>query len=165
MAALAANISAAENCASDLSAANPFAQTAKLGLEAYAPLYTASCLRNPVTDAYCFADAVTNISSPTDSYIYYLPVNLSLPAGAQPTCNTCLKNTMAVFEAATSDRSSSIAGDYVSAAQQINVQCGPSYVNQALASPVADTNSGTMTTPTSTFGILALVVVIGSWFI
>ena len=165
MAALATNLTAAANCASDYSAQNPQIIQAKLGLEAYQPLYTASCLRNPTTSSYCFADAVTNASSPTDSYIYYLPVNISLPGGSQPTCDSCLKNTMAVFEGATSDRSSIIAGDYVAAAQQINVQCGPGFVNQSLAAVIKTSGASNIAPPTSNIGLFALAIVVGSWFL
>lgn len=103
-----------------------------MGLQAYLPLYTASCLRNPATDAYCFADAITNTSSPTDSYIYYLPLNISLPGGTQPTCNQCLQDTMGVFETEASNTSSALHFDYQTAAMQVNVNCGPGYVNQTL---------------------------------
>jgi len=165
MAALATNLTSASNCASDLSAQNPQIQQAKLGLQAYEPLYTASCLLNPTTSSFCFADAVTNASSPTDAYIYYLPVNISLPGGSQPTCNSCLKNTMAVFDAATSDRSSMIAGDYIAAVQQINVQCGPGFVNQSLAAATKPSGASNIAPPTSNIGLFALAIVVGSWFL
>jgi len=79
------------------------------------------------------SQAITNSTSPSDAYIYFLPLNTSLPGGSQPTCNTCLKNTMQVYEAASADRTSAIAGTYVDAATQVNVQCGPGFVNQSLA--------------------------------
>ncbi|PQE03076.1 C6 transcription factor protein [Rutstroemia sp. NJR-2017a BVV2] len=133
MSSLAANITASSNCGSDLSAANPLITQAHLGLLAYKTLYTASCLKDPDTSAYCYAQAITNSTSPSDAYIYFLPLNTSLPGGSQPTCNTCLKNTMQVYEAASADRTSAIAGTYVDAATQVNVQCGPGFVNQSLA--------------------------------
>ncbi|PQE32672.1 C6 transcription factor protein [Rutstroemia sp. NJR-2017a WRK4] len=133
MSSLAANITATNTCASDLSAANPLITQARLGLLAYKTLYTASCLKDPETSAYCYAEAITNSTSPSDAYIYFLPLNTSLPGGSQPTCNTCLKNTMQVYEAASADRTSAIAGTYVDAATQVNVQCGPGFVNQSLA--------------------------------
>ncbi|KAG0646834.1 hypothetical protein D0Z07_6404 [Hyphodiscus hymeniophilus] len=161
MSVFASNITTATACASDLASGNPLIEQARLGLLAYKPLYTASCLRNPSTSSYCFADAVTNASSPTDSYIYYLPLNISLPGGSQPTCDACLKNTMAVFEAASSDRSSALTSDYVSAAMQVNVQCGPNFVNQSLAAAVV--SGGRMESVSPGVGILALAMLIGSW--
>jgi hypothetical protein len=146
-------------CASDLSAQNPTVEQAQLGLEAYNTLYTASCLRNPTTSAYCFAAAVTNASSPTDSYIYYLPLNISLPGGAAPTCDKCLINTMAVFDKATADRSSPLASDYAAAAQQINLHCGPSFVNTTLAVASSPSIAGRASVPGAE---LALVVLLGA---
>ncbi|KAH8595739.1 hypothetical protein B0O99DRAFT_511562 [Bisporella sp. PMI_857] len=168
MASLATNISASANCGSDLTNENPKIQNAQIGLKAYKTLYSASCLRNPQTSAYCFADAVTNSSSPSDSYIYYLPLNTTLPGGRQPTCNSCLKSTMAIFSAATSDRSSSIANTYVAAAQQINIQCGPGFVNASLAAAV-QSGASSYTVPSglasSNIGLIALVMLVGSWLL
>ncbi|RAL60061.1 hypothetical protein DID88_000687 [Monilinia fructigena] len=132
MTSLASNITSPSACSTDLLAANPLVTQARLGLLAYTTLFTASCLKDSSNGAYCYAQAVTNSSSPTDSYIYYLPLNVSLPGGSQPTCNECLKTTMAVFEQAGSVRTSAIAGTYIQAAGQINVQCGPGFVNASL---------------------------------
>ncbi|KAJ8065756.1 hypothetical protein OCU04_006426 [Sclerotinia nivalis] len=132
MNSIASNITSPTACSTDLTAANPLVTQARLGLLAYSTLYTASCLKDPTNGAYCYAQAVTNTSSPTDSYIYYLPVNVSLPGGSQPTCNSCLKNTMAVFEQAGAVRSSAIAGTYEQAAGMVDVQCGPGFVNASL---------------------------------
>jgi hypothetical protein len=165
MNSLASNITASDNCASDLASQNPLIEQARLGLLAYNTLYTASCLRNPVTSSYCFADAVTNSSSPTDSYIYYLPLNISLPGGSQPTCDSCLKNTMAVFEQASSSRSSAIATDYVGAASQVNVQCGPGFVNASLAAAVQNSAPSSQTPTIPGVGVLVLAMLVGSWFL
>lgn len=158
----ASNITAADACSADLASENPLVQQAKLGLEAYKPLYTASCLRNPSTAAYCFADAITNASNAADSYIYFLPLNISLVGGSQPTCDSCLQNTMAVFEAASSDRSSSLASDYVSAAMQVNVNCGTGFVNASLAAVVVSAAPSSVVFPGS-MSLLTLVLVVGSW--
>ncbi|KAG9244124.1 hypothetical protein BJ878DRAFT_422040 [Calycina marina] len=166
MDALAANITQSNNCASDLTNESQLVQEAELGLKAYSVLYSASCLRNPQTSAYCFADAITNASSPTDAYIYYLPLNISLQGGSQPTCNSCLKSSMAVFSAATSDRDSAIANTYVTAAQQINAQCGPDFVGSTLATAVKSNGASTSYGFSfSTTGILALALLVGSWLL
>ncbi|KAH9223947.1 hypothetical protein DL95DRAFT_282604 [Leptodontidium sp. 2 PMI_412] len=160
----ASNITTSSACASDLSSENPLVQQALLGLKAYKPLYTASCLRNPSTSAYCFADAITNASNPTDSYIYFLPLNTSLVGGSQPTCDACLQNTMAVFEAASADRTQALANTYVSAASQINVNCGPQFVNASLAEAV---NSAAVSNlhshPAGSMGFVALLAVLITW--
>ncbi len=162
MTSFAANISSTSSCATDLSRQNPLIQQAKLGLEAYKPLYTASCLRNPSTSSYCFADAITNASSPADSYVYFLPLNQSLVGGSQPTCDACLKDTMAVFEAGTSDRGSGLASTYVAAAMQVNVNCGPGFVNASLAAAVVASGAEmAMGGPVPGLGILMLGLGLG----
>jgi hypothetical protein len=163
MASLASNITTSAACETDYNSLNPLITQAHLGLLAYQTLYSASCLRNPTTSAYCFADAVTNSSSSTDSYIYYLPLNVSLPGGSQPTCNSCLKNTMAVFDAATADRKNAIASNYIAAATQVNVQCGPDFVNASLAAAVASGSPGALVP--GNMGILALGMLVLGWLL
>lgn len=158
----AQNITKPQTCAADLARLNPEIEYALLGLKSYKTLYNATCIRtdipnntvnknisatktsNPARKAsessYCFANAMTNTSNPTDSYIYYLPLNVSLVGSAVPTCNSCLQSTMSVFHQATSNRSNTIAGNYVMAANQINVVCGPEFVNSTLAAAISSAN-------------------------
>lgn len=70
---------------------------------------------------------------------------------------------MAVFDAASSDRTSALASDYVSAAMQVNVQCGPNFVNQSLAAAV--TSAGPVETMSPTVGVFALAMLVGSWLL
>ncbi|PMD34223.1 hypothetical protein L207DRAFT_547509 [Hyaloscypha variabilis F] len=163
MAQFATNITTADNCKADLAADNPLISYANLGLMSYDPLYRASCLKNPTTAAYCFADAITNASNSADGYIYFLPLNTSLVGGSQPTCSSCLQLTMNVFEAATSNRDSALAFDYVSAAMQVNVNCGPSFVNSSLATAVV--SGAQVSQPLSNIGIFGLVVLVASWLL
>ncbi|SZF01452.1 unnamed protein product [Blumeria hordei] len=145
-------------CSTDLAHLNPQIQSGLLGLKSYQTLYTASCQlttdslpsdvnttstsRIPASSkssasSFCFANAITNTTNPTDSYIYYLPLNVSLVGSAVPTCNSCLQSTMAVFQKETANRSNVLAGNYVKAASQINVVCGPEFVNASLASAIS----------------------------
>jgi hypothetical protein len=166
MSSFASNITTTSACAADLASQNPMIQQAKLGLLAYKPLYSASCLRNPTTTAYCFADAITNTNSSADVYVYYLPLNISLVGGSQPTCTSCLKNTMNVFEAATSDRSSALASDYPAAAAQVNVNCGPSFVNASLAAAVTSGATASMTGPTNFHaGLFTIMLLLATWIL
>ncbi|EKD20821.1 c6 zinc finger domain containing protein [Drepanopeziza brunnea f. sp. 'multigermtubi' MB_m1] len=136
MSSFASNITTSDSCESDLKLQNPLIQDALLGLKAYKTLYTASCSRNPETSSYCFADSITNVTNPTDSYIYFLPLNTSLVGGSQPTCDSCLQTTMGIFEASSADRDQALANTYVPAAKQVNVNCGPGFVNASLAEPI-----------------------------
>lgn len=80
----------ASACKTDLANDTPLVIQALNGLVAYPVAYAASCLKDAKDTAgsYCFANAVTNTSSTTDSYPYYLPVGQELPAGSRPTCNS-----------------------------------------------------------------------------
>lgn len=133
MSTLATSLRSSQNCQQDLSLSNPMVEQAYAGLSAYDTLYHAACLTNPDSGNYCFADAVTNASAPTSSYIYYLPLGLQLPAGTRPACNQCLQNTMAIFATAASNASSALSGDYGQAAQMIDIGCGPNFVQQSVA--------------------------------
>jgi len=163
MSSLASNLTTSANCQADYQNQNPTVVAARLGLLAYLPTYQATCLKDNSTSAYCFAEAITNASSPTDSYIYYLPLNTSLPGGSQPTCDKCLQNTMAIFESSASDKSSALASTYVGAAQQVNVQCGPSFVNTTI--PAASTSAANVAAQSPAMGMLALVMLVTAWLL
>ncbi|KAL9604030.1 MAG: hypothetical protein Q9219_000792 [cf. Caloplaca sp. 3 TL-2023] len=121
------------NCGEDYRRQQPLVRSAYNGLISYEPLYKAGCERDEDGN-YCFANAITNASSPTDSYPYYLPLGIALPGGSRPTCSTCLKNTMAIFNQAVNGKMQQpLAGDYLAAAQMINVGCGPGFANQTVA--------------------------------
>ncbi len=140
MSSFAINIRSPSYCEDDFNRQNPIVRQAYNGLLAYDVLYRASCLHaqptasNNESSDYCFADAVTNTSAPTDSYIYYLPLGIPLPAGTQPTCDQCLKDTMGVFETQAGNQSQPISFVYAQGAQLINQQCGPNFVNQSVPS-------------------------------
>ena len=109
---------------------------------AYAPVYAAGCLKDPDTGAYCYASAVTNLTNPSTTYFYFLPLNVTLPASAQPACNYCLRQTMGLYQAATADRRQMIANTYAAAAKQVNVICGPGFANETLAAEVISSSGG-----------------------
>jgi len=128
---LAATLTQPTACGADFAARNPTVMLARNGLIAYAPLYSSSCLKAP-SGSYCFADAVTNTTSPTDSYVYYLGLGEELPAGSQMTCSACLRNTMAVLGAAAANRSQPVAAVYEGGARVVNSFCGPAWVNASI---------------------------------
>ena len=153
MSSYALTLRSSSACQSDYNAENPQVRQAYAGLLAYDVSYNASCLKNapapgnpdPNQDNanYCFANAVTNTTSPTDSYIYYLPLGVPLPSGSLPTCDACLVNTMAVFANAASNRSQPLNLDYVDAANMVNVMCGPTFVNASIPDAGSGTGGGT----------------------
>lgn len=122
------------NCGSDYRRQQPVVLSAYNGLVSYSPLYRAGCEKDGKGN-YCFANAIQNMTSPTDSYPYYLPLGIALPGGSQPTCSDCLKRTMDIFnQAANNDKAQQpLLGDYASAAQMIDVGCGPGFANTTMA--------------------------------
>jgi hypothetical protein len=134
---LARNLTAPENCGADYNRGFASVVDAHRGMLAYAPVYGATCLRDPETGAYCYANAITNASDPSTPHFYFLPLNKTLPGNTTPNCGSCLQRTMDVYQAATADRTQLIARTYVSAAEQVNIVCGPNFVNKTLADPTS----------------------------
>ncbi|KAF2192774.1 hypothetical protein K469DRAFT_554380 [Zopfia rhizophila CBS 207.26] len=145
------------NCAVDYSNDNPQVLQAYNGLIAYQPLYQASCLRDD-DGSYCFANAITNTTARTDAYPYYLPLGVALPGGARPTCNSCLQDVMAIFSSFGSNSTQPVSQTYNGAAQQIDLYCGPTFVNKT-ATPLKGAAPGTTVslTPTITLFIMLLL--------
>ncbi|KAI9823922.1 MAG: hypothetical protein M1832_002240 [Thelocarpon impressellum] len=131
MAKYANQIKLAPNCGTDFDRQNPLVIQAYDGFIAYGTMYQAACLRSP-TGSYCFADAITNFTSPTDSYVYYTGIGMPLPGGSRPTCNSCLEKTLDVFASASSNSSQPANRNYVNTAQLVNLGCGPDFVNSTI---------------------------------
>ncbi|KAI4723883.1 hypothetical protein E4T49_08395 [Aureobasidium sp. EXF-10728] len=140
MASLARQIQSPDNCAADLQNQNPTVMQAYTGFAAYQALYHAGCLLNSNTGNYCelmvlqcrierISDAVTNATSPTDSYVYYMGLGVSLPSTTAPSCSSCLQDTMSVFASAATNRSQPISKVYITAAAMIDLTCGALFVN------------------------------------
>ncbi|RYP26603.1 hypothetical protein DL766_006683 [Monosporascus sp. MC13-8B] len=132
---LANELISSGNCAWDYRQENSVVVQAYMGMRAYKTVYDATCLQDRDTDtsAYCFANAVTNLTTSSNVYLYYLPLNSTYPPRAEPSCNRCTRDTMAILQSDTSDRGSSIASTYEGAALRINEVCGPDFVNATLA--------------------------------
>ncbi|KAL8990158.1 MAG: hypothetical protein Q9177_001111 [Variospora cf. flavescens] len=136
LSSIASQLRQASNCGSDYRREQPLVLAAYNGLVSYYPLYRAGCERDPESDNYCFANAIQNMTSPSDSYPYYLPLGIPLPGGSQPTCSDCLQRTMEIFHQAAEaggQQQSPLATSFAGAAQMVNVGCGPGFSNQTIA--------------------------------
>lgn len=156
---VANNLTSEAHCKDDLELGNPIVIEARDGLIAYQTLYEASCLHNPTTSSYCAVDAFTNTSSPTDSYVYYLPLAMNLPGGATPTCDACLQDTMQIYQKASANQTQPIFDTYASAAEQINVICGIKFVNASIPAAVSS-GAGISSKIGSGEGLGALILVL-----
>lgn len=121
-----------KNCGPDLNNQNPLVIQAHTGFLAYQPLYQASCLKSAKTGDYCFSDAMVESDNNSDTYPYYLALGIALPGGSRPSCDKCLQDTMAIFAKAAADKDQPISPIYSQAASQIDLGCGPSFVNSTI---------------------------------
>jgi hypothetical protein len=104
---------------------------------------------------------VSNSSSTTDSYPFYLPIGQELPGGSRPTCNSCLQDTMAIYANFANNATQPLSKTYTSAAQQLSISCGSKFVNitaAPLKGAAAPTASASFT-PT-----LALIIMSALYF-
>jgi len=148
-----------ENCGDEYRQSQPNIMQAYLGMQSYNVMYKATCLPDPETGIYCFANAVTNQSTPANAYFYFLPMNMSLPESSNPACSQCLQDTMAIFQAATANRKQAIAMTYESAAKQVNSICGPDFIAEALAAPVEGSGSRLAANALAVFSTFVVVAV------
>jgi hypothetical protein len=130
------------NCGDEYRRGQPDILQTFLGMQSFNVMYKATCLPDQQTGIYCFANAVTNQSTPANAYMYFLPMNMSLPENSNPACSQCLQDTMAIFHAATGNRRQAVAGTYESAARQVNQICGPDFVVEQKAPEVKDGGAG-----------------------
>lgn len=119
-------------CGADFQAQNPNVMEAYQGFLAYESVYNATCLKSNETNGYCFTDAITNASSPTSSYIYYLPLGIPLPSGTMPACNECLETTMDNYAPGAGNGTLPLSTVYGSAVQQMNTACGPKFITASV---------------------------------
>lgn len=68
-----------------------------------------------------------------------------MPAGSLPTCDGCLKDTMALFAQEAENKSQPLSLDYEVAAQLINQDCGPNFVNATIPTAAGGSSSGATT--------------------
>ena len=148
----AVNISSDAGCKAEMQANQTAVWQTYRGLSSYQALYAATCIQDSTTSSYCFADAVTNTSTPSDAYMYFMPYGMPLPATSTPTCNWCNQQTMGIYHSASSNRNQLVASVYEGAATQINTICGINFVNATL--PPASSSAAVATTP-SILGVLA----------
>ncbi|EAT91752.1 hypothetical protein HBH56_010580 [Parastagonospora nodorum] len=156
MDSFARELQMASACKQDLDNDMPLVIQALNGLVAYPVAYSASCLRD-TEGSYCFANAVSNTSSPTDSYSYYLPVGQELPAGSRPTCNSCLQDAMAVFAQYANNATQPVSRTYAAASQQLTIGCGRSFVN-VTAAPLKAAAPITTTSLTPTLTLVLMFI-------
>ena len=167
MASFALDLRSSSACSSDYDKQQPTVRQAYNGLVSYDLLYRSICTKSTPSAAnnnsadFCYTNAVTNLSSPTDSYIYFLPLGITLPASSQPTCSQCLKQTMELYGPAARNKSQPVSLTYANAAQQVNLNCGPDFVNQSIPG-VSGSGAGAVTGPRLGVVVMGVAIVFAS---
>jgi hypothetical protein len=158
MASLASQLKQDSNCGQDYRNENPLVRQAHTGLIAYEPLYRATCLKNGATGNYCFADAITNTTNLSDSYPYYTALGTNLPAASRPTCDKCLQDTMAIFAGYAANKDQPVSTTYIASAQQIDLGCGPDFVNATVRVATISNGASKQGAMTDASALMAFVV-------
>ncbi|KAL1970486.1 hypothetical protein VTN77DRAFT_4130 [Rasamsonia byssochlamydoides] len=153
MSKLASDLINKDACGQDYSLGNPLVVQAYTGMLAYEPIYHATCLKDPSTENFCFTEAAMNETNVTDYYVYFLPLGMPLPGSSRPTCNECLQATMEVFMQRALIKGQPLTQTYIPAAEQINLGCGPDFVNASVKVGIKSASAGSLTRdpPTVTF--------------
>ncbi|KAI0399241.1 hypothetical protein F4802DRAFT_603184 [Xylaria palmicola] len=171
---LASALIADDNCGREYDRQNALVVQAYRGMKTYETVYRATCLTTSAdpnaggsSPSYCFANAITNASTPSNAYLYYLPFNSTLPDTASPACGSCTRQTMEIYQAATSNRKAEIVYTYPGAAKQINTECGDNFVNTSLAvvTTAAATPSLHPASSPSLFLLSFLLMAISHWML
>ncbi|EJU02452.1 hypothetical protein DACRYDRAFT_22092 [Dacryopinax primogenitus] len=145
------------NCGQDLNAGAALAVTALEGFRSYRMMRTAGCLQNPVTNAYCYVEAVASLL-PNDLYFWVASLGIPLPNATAPTCSVCTQSLMNVYAQYAGQSGLVISQVYTQVAERAREACGAGY-----ASAVAITSAsqrGTMLSAlvAAVFGALALLL-------
>ena len=136
LAGVATQLTSKDNCGADYDLQNSVVLQLRYALLSYETLFSATCLRDPTSQAYCFASAVTNASNSENTYFYYLPLNTSMPIDSSPNCNWCVRETMAIYQAHAANRRLPIAATYAGSAMEVNSHCGASFVNETMPAEI-----------------------------
>ncbi|OGM45537.1 hypothetical protein ABOM_006501 [Aspergillus bombycis] len=129
MSDLASRITKSDACGKDYELGNPVVTDAYTDMIIYEPMYRASCLKNPSTGDYCFVDAATNSSNPSDYDVYFIPYGSAITNAPYPTCSKCVQASMDVFGEWAQKSGQPLAHSYLPSAKAINSKCGVNFAN------------------------------------
>lgn len=105
---------------------------------------------------------MTNASTPANAYVYFLPLNMTMPGAAEPDCSRCLGDTMAIYRDAAARRSLAVASTYEGAARRVNEVCGGGFAEETLPEAMEEDAGGRVGVSGVAVGT-AVAVVLLSW--
>jgi hypothetical protein len=156
---LAADLIKPSNCGADYANNNAVVKGTYRDLVAYEPMYRATCLTNPQTESYCFADAATNTSSPADYDVYFMPLGSALGGGSTPSCTLCLQATMEVFARWATVNGQALDRTYLPSARVVNAHCGEGFAKTNVTVGV-EVVGGSERVGVSGVGVLTVAVLV-----
>ncbi|EHA49405.1 hypothetical protein MGG_11657 [Pyricularia oryzae 70-15] len=156
---VAKSLISTQNCGPDYQLDNSMVVSTYNALTSYQTVYSTTCLIDPKTSSYCFANAVTNATNPNNAYFYYLPLNMTLPSTPTLNCNWCLQQTMAIYQAQSANRKLAVASTYLPAAEIVNKGCGSDFVNATLPIAILQNSVGRLS-PSWVLGSVAFAAAI-----
>lgn len=119
-------------CSQEKSDRNQMVLQALAGLQLYSLMREVACTADPSLSVYCYVEAASS-SNPSDMYFYSLPFGTPLPNNTTPTCSTCTKSIMNLFEKAAGS-TDGLKQTYNRAAALTSSQCGSNYLSKVPSS-------------------------------
>ncbi|KAJ5502874.1 hypothetical protein N7463_005748 [Penicillium fimorum] len=157
---LAIDLLKPENCGDDFENGNSVVKGTYRDLVAYKPVYHATCLTNPLTQDYCFVDAVSNSTAPDDYDVYLMPLGTPLTVGDVPSCTKCLKATMDLFSEWAKRDGQSLDITYLPSAKIVNAHCGEDFATTNVTVGSADVTAGAGAVPLPNLGIVPVMALV-----
>lgn len=103
--------------------------------------------------------AITNDTNPADAASFYLPA-IQLVSGARPSCSFCTKSLFSVYDQFAANTTLEISSTYTQAAEIVNLNCGPGFVNTTYSENQASWAGRRIVTP-PWWGTLVLTGALG----
>lgn len=130
-------------CKADYDLENPLVRQAYNNFLNYGIVRNTTCLRladtgqkvtQSANQTYCYTDALFNLNSTSDAYLYLLPFGNNYPKTGDfiPSCSACTKRIMSLFHDQTQNNQLLIRNTYTSASSLIAGSCGNDFVNTSV---------------------------------
>ncbi|KAJ5893281.1 hypothetical protein N7495_004972 [Penicillium taxi] len=161
MTSLAQEMLSDDNCGADFNSGNAYVKATYQDLMAYEPVYHATCLVNPTTSNYCFADAASNTTAPGDYAVYLIPLGTTFTSTTL-TCNECLQATMDIYATYARENNQALDSDYIDSAKRVNEFCGAKFANTSVTlGSESVTAGGLMSLPSTRLVVTFMSLTLG----
>lgn len=160
-------------CKPDYDLENPLVRQAYNNFLNYGVVRNITCLsmedvgeNDPAAnETYCYTDALYNLNSSADAYLYLLPFGNSYPQAenTNPSCSACTNRVMSLLHEQTQNKQLLIASTYTSASSLIAANCGSNFVNVSTLSSDQSTSSASSLSSSPSFLLLTSPIQLLIW--